>query len=78
MTANQTAIRKSDVLALALSKGMPLNALSPLVKLPKSSAPLTVAGQSSGTNPSFSSGVEMLARPAWMITFRMGGGDYPV
>ncbi len=76
MAIQTTTILKGDLLTLASSG--PIPALSPLKKLTPTTAVLTTEGQNLKKDPAFMASVELMARPAWMITFRMGGGDWPV
>ena len=71
-------MEKNDCLALAKQSGTPMPALSPLGKLPSSQTPLTQTGQMLANNADAKKLVGMLANPDWLVTMRMGGGDWPV
>jgi hypothetical protein len=71
-------MEKNDCLALARQSGAPLAALSPLGKLPPTQAPLSQAGQPLANNPDAKKHVGTLANPDWLVTMRMGGGDWPI
>lgn len=71
-------LEKNDCLSLATRNGVSLAALSPLGKLPFSQSPLSASGIAISTNNDAMRVIEVLARPGWLVTMRMGAGDWPI
>jgi len=69
-------MQKGDLLILA--NRSTFHPLSPLNKLPKSSDAITNEGTALGSNAAVMSSIVILSQPAWIVTVRMGGSDYPV